>query len=206
MKARFQKTWPEDRMPGEHNDCTVRALMAACDAPYADVHRVLASWGRRPRHGMTLLQIRRQQEILGRKMVEVPIGYGRKPTFAAVLPRLRTGRYLVVKTGHAFAVVDGVVRDGAPVGSRSRIWGVWQIEAPSPKVEVPPLNLRPYVPPADLKPYGLPFAPAPVPPVDTPWIVTRYVELRKAGKLDNAVRLFNNATPKMQELMKLAYN
>jgi len=43
--------------------------------------------------------------------------------------------------------------------------------------------------------------PAPVTNQPVPFIVTQYLQLRREGKLQDAVQLFNNATTKMQALM-----
>jgi hypothetical protein len=48
--------------------------------------------------------------------------------------KLRQGRYLVVVTGHAFAVIDGVIHDQGHNGARKRVLGIWQFE-PSSVVE-----------------------------------------------------------------------
>ena len=105
----------------EHNDCTVRALKVVTGVPYGDAHTLCARIGRRPRKGLSHAQLQ--------ALVTLPHVYGFKVNLVA-MPRctlgyammyMRQGRYIVVKTGHAIACVDGVLHDSGVSGPTSRV-------------------------------------------------------------------------------------
>lgn len=125
----------------ERNDCTVRAVSAACNASYASAHSLLAAAGRKPRRGMYFQQyMANQTELLGCKVTRVATG---RPTLEQALYRyMADGRYIVVKRGHAFAVIDGVVIDTAAVGSRSRVLAIWRVDVPADEDESKRRELR----------------------------------------------------------------
>jgi hypothetical protein len=112
----------------------------------------------------------------------------RRRTLANLLPAIQRGRYIVCKTGHAFAVVDGVVMDCQSLsGPRSRIRTAWRLTRPEPVAPIvaAPVKATVYVQPKQR----------------SPWAVDRYFELRAKGKLDQAARLFNHTTDSVQRMI-----
>lgn len=183
----------------ERNDCTVVAVAAAAEVSYAEAHAFLAANGRKPRRGMYFSQFMAgRTELLGWKVVEehpATLTGGRAyPTLARVAARYRKGRYIAVKRGHAFAIVEGTVVDATRMGGRARVINMWRLEKPEAAV-------APVV--APVVPVIAPVAPvAPAEPM--PWAVKKYFELRAAGNLEAAVQLFNAVTPKVQQLILAA--
>jgi hypothetical protein len=117
----------------EHNDCTVRALKHVVGVPYRDAHAMCARLGRKARKGMTstqLLALIDQPHVYGYKVTRVIL-----PMFCNTLGRammyLHTGRYLIVKTGHAIGCVDGVLYDATLSGPSSRIKMILKFELTS---------------------------------------------------------------------------
>ena len=176
----------ETRFGYERNDCTVHAVAVACNVPYGVAHEYLEQNGRKPKRGMFFYSfMATQKELLGSTVEPLSLSFPR-PTVARTIPLCTKGRYMVRTKGHVFTVVDGEVFDRARTGARSRVHQVWKVE------------------PAQTAPAVVAPVPAPVPATaELPWVVTRYRQLVADGKLDNAARLFKNATPKMQQLMKL---
>ena len=54
-----------------------------------------------------------------------------RPTLASMIRQCREGRYLVIKRGHAFTIIDGVIHDNTAVGARSQVRSIWKFEASS---------------------------------------------------------------------------
>lgn len=89
------------------NDCAVRALAVATGATYAQASLFFNATGRQLKKGTPYSSVELVcEEWLGMKPIksaeEMPLGL-----FAAAA----VGRFMVLKRGHAFAVIDGVVHD-----------------------------------------------------------------------------------------------
>lgn len=126
----------------ERNDCTVRSLSNAADISYHEAHELCARAGRKPRHGFHfqswLTEQARSSEgiVFGRYRVhriELPAGAtwrARNVTLAQFLRDFPRGRFILVKRGHAFAVVEGVALDlsSALCGPRSQVRVVFWLE------------------------------------------------------------------------------
>jgi hypothetical protein len=100
------------RSLNETNDCAVRAVAAATDTHYADVHSLMARNGRKPRRGTPNEISRKVLDILGFKTQEVTPFFKSKTirTLGHEL-KYRQGTYLVWTRGHILAIVDGEVKD-----------------------------------------------------------------------------------------------
>lgn len=110
---------------GEDNDCTVRALSNATGSTYEYAHAHLKRFGRENKVGMKIVPLYNAYKAAGLDLHGV---YGTtrtalvladntedsaaKPgiTLAKLLPTLK-GSYIVIVTGHAFAVKDGKITD-----------------------------------------------------------------------------------------------
>ena len=107
----------------EKNDCSVRALKTAAGVPYADAHAMLAKIGRRARKGVTgsqLLALTNLPHVYGYKVTSIGVPMFRR-TLGSIMPTLRQGRYMIIKTGHAIGCVDGVLHDIGTSGPGSRV-------------------------------------------------------------------------------------
>ena len=112
-----------DEFAQEKGDCSVRALKVAAGVPYVDAHAMLAKIGRRARKGVTgaqLLALTSLPHVYGYKVTSIGVPMFRR-TLGSVMPMLRQGRYMIIKTGHAIGCVDGVLHDTGTSGPGSRV-------------------------------------------------------------------------------------
>lgn len=135
----------------EYNDCAVRALALSTGVTYAKAHGLLKSEGRKDRKGTKLPMVKRSlanlcnestianfQEIVPSTPIIHPVhGYPMNPKFPTLQDTVRkysTGRYLVIATGHALALIDGVVHDKGQIsGPRSRVRNIFRITLAEPE-------------------------------------------------------------------------
>lgn len=118
----------------EHNDCTVVALALAANMHYDETHRLLQDAGRRNRCRWHLFGwLKNNKQFYGTdtvfgdyKAVRVRL---REPsiTLAKFLRDFPRGRFLLHKRGHAFAVIDGQVKNLSS-GARTRITEIFHFE------------------------------------------------------------------------------
>lgn len=112
---------------GERNDCVVRAIASTFGLKYDVAHKFVANeFGREPRKGTygTIPKLSNRSNILGTKYNIIPkenLTYpgsarhqmnGGKPTeitLSMFIEKYPTGKYFVIKKGHAFSIIDGVV-------------------------------------------------------------------------------------------------
>ena len=124
---RFKPANPRPDGMSENNDCVVRALSLAFNLPYVTVHDACAASGRRPRRGMFRSQTDQAIRLLTSKNDASGSTFpyrNHRPTFAQFAAMHPEGRYIVIKRGHAVALIDGVYHDmysSAACGARSRV-------------------------------------------------------------------------------------
>lgn len=111
--------------PKESNDCTVRALANASNIPYKSAHDLLKKHGRKSGCGCNSDVWHKAYTEAGFKLlglygttartrhISKKIGVSPKSgiSIGRLLPSLGNGRYIVVITGHALAIVDGNIID-----------------------------------------------------------------------------------------------
>ena len=88
----------------ERRDCTVRATAACLNIPYTEAQARLSALGRKKNCGVVFERV---AEALG---LELCPEFSCR-TLKSILPEMTQGRFIVRKSGHTFAVVDGVVID-----------------------------------------------------------------------------------------------
>jgi hypothetical protein len=138
----------------ETNDCSVRALSLSTGVSYTKAHDLLKTEGRRDRKGSKLPMIKNslhslivdhvivdfQELVPSAVMTENNRFYGtspRRPTLQSIVDKYPTGRYLIIVTGHALAMIDGVIHDKGEVsGPRTRVRNVFRITLPVPAADV----------------------------------------------------------------------
>jgi len=121
MTTKFKQVNPRT-IPTESNDCVVRAMAVALDKHYEDVHTVCGMVGRKPRQGMTVAKIE-EAVYLSTQNPESKFTWVMKydrPTFAQFARGNPTGRFIVVRRGHAVALINGVWHDAYKTGCGSR--------------------------------------------------------------------------------------
>lgn len=119
----------------ETDDCAVRALMVAAGLPYANAHAILKAAGRQDRKDTYARTMDKAVRALDG--ISVPIRVRRNRNGYLLYPTLtqwlrvevnRLGRWVILRDGHFFGVVDGVVLDWARgTGPRTRVRLAWRL-------------------------------------------------------------------------------
>jgi hypothetical protein len=118
----------------ERNDCVVRALANATGLTYEDAHDLVKWHGRR--NGKATY---RTDELLdslfpGMRIFSIkafrhdPLMMACPTTLGQFIIRHPTGRFVCLKRGHAFAVVNGVVLDRQAIGKATKLTYATEIE------------------------------------------------------------------------------
>lgn len=124
------KPLPESVLEGmkrhkEKSDCTVKALALAYGTSYDWAHAVLKAYGRQRGKGLYTHQVFPQ--VFKDMEIKHKIGpYTRKERISLkkFCEKHPKGRYVVCSSGHAMAVVDGVVYDWGDKPRRLVVWAV----------------------------------------------------------------------------------
>lgn len=114
----------------ETNDCSVRATTIALNKPYKEVHSTFLKHGRRWGKGVTFITLTAVLKDLTKDKVKmVASDVVKRESLARFIKTHPKGRYVVVKRGHAFAVIDGVAHDAheSGCGSRSIVKYAYQV-------------------------------------------------------------------------------
>jgi hypothetical protein len=106
---------------GDINDCMVRAYAVTKNIPLVEARALFAAHGRRPGHGTSW--------AIAVAVLGTPSLPPRVTTLQLLmtLGYFRTGRYIVITSSHAMAVVDGVIHNWLPA-KKSRIVKFWRIK------------------------------------------------------------------------------
>lgn len=120
----------------ERNDCTVTAFTIVSDRSYMQCHEVMRRVaGRRTRMAISdkkfLPKVHAVAQSLGIKMVYCK-GSG---TLQKFLSDHQVGTYFVKRSGHVFAIRDGIVFDRREQSPLCRILFAWRIVEPETGVE-----------------------------------------------------------------------
>lgn len=99
----------------EQNDCSVRATSIALSKPYKSVHKTFLKHGRKWGKGVTIITLMATlRDITGDDLKIVASDVVRKQSLSTFIKENPKGRYVIVKSRHAFAVIDGVAYDAHP--------------------------------------------------------------------------------------------
>lgn len=114
---------------GESNDCVVRALSLAFNKPYTEVHAVCQRAGRVKGRGMNVPMINKAiAELTGQPDAQLQ-RMQRAQTFTTFARDHKVGNYVVIKHGHAIALIDGVFHDAGSVGQpRAIVKSVFRVK------------------------------------------------------------------------------
>lgn len=119
---------------GDRNDCVVRAMSLVANVPYAEVAALALKHGRKPGKGTSHATQAAMARDLGMAQV-LDCYWGRfrslRPTLASFMRSNPFGHFYVVRRGHAFVVIDGVVHDwsASDTGARSRVILAYEVKA-----------------------------------------------------------------------------
>lgn len=128
-------------MQGEANDCTVRALSNASGMPYGEAHRALQRHGRVTGKGAPCTVWHRAYIKAGLSLVGAfGVTQGTKAlqriykitpkkgtTLATIMPSLSKGKFIVIITSHALAVVDGCLIDSHSSSGNKSVIAVYKV-------------------------------------------------------------------------------
>ncbi|MEK6885120.1 MAG: hypothetical protein AABY22_36150 [Nanoarchaeota archaeon] len=107
----------------EYNDCAVRALSLAANIEYAKVHSAFQLAGRKDKHKVRCDKIiSKVANLLGINIKLIK----RSGSAAKLIKQYPKGRIFVLKSKHAFTIIDGVAHDLQ--GDLSRIKRAWLIQ------------------------------------------------------------------------------
>jgi hypothetical protein len=130
-------------VPRETNDCTVRALAAAANIPYAQAHATMAKHGRKFGDGtFHETQIKAYEEhggklraIFGntkgarfRANVVKNVPHVDGITLGTLIENIPMGRFVCIMRGHAFAIVDRKLADGGALKAGTRIQAIYRFD------------------------------------------------------------------------------
>lgn len=108
----------------ETNDCSVRAFAVAADTTYRKSHALHAFCGRVDRKGTLWTVSDKVAAMLGMEPVKV-----QRQTLQTFITMNPKGSFWVARSGHAFAVVNGIVYDWQHgTGPRSRVIKVFKLK------------------------------------------------------------------------------
>lgn len=98
------------KRPGQHSDCSVRALAIVSGLPYDTVYDILAAAGRKPCDGFdSPAWIKKHRgRVLGGRFKVVSVRGLTPLTFGRLHPK---GRFILETENHMWALVDGKHRD-----------------------------------------------------------------------------------------------
>ena len=114
---------------GETNDCAVRALSLAFNKPYEEIHELCAKIGRPKGRGMKWGEIDLAIGHLTGNMINKMQRLPRAQTFTTFARDHKVGNYVVIKRGHAVALIDGVFHDAGSIGEpRAIVKAVFKVK------------------------------------------------------------------------------
>lgn len=119
-------TYAAVRPDWDRNDCSVRALATAAGVNYETASAAFSASGRRLRKGT---EVSLSEELYESKLGMRRIGLAEGLRLEAFLEVARTGRFVLHRKNHAFAVVDGVVHDweGTKTRESTVLLRVWKV-------------------------------------------------------------------------------
>lgn len=108
----------------EHNDCTVKAVAKAAGKTYEWGHMVMKTYCKRRNRGRayTSTYVPLALDKLGITHKVGPYTRENKITLKKFCEKHPVGRYIVATSGHAIAIVDGVVYDWGDKPLRRVYW------------------------------------------------------------------------------------
>ena len=117
----------------DRNNCALNAMSIVLNKPYYDVYRTFKDHGRVTGKGSSIRMITTALNILKQGSPEKAINNWQMPTklklslakFAKQYPK---GKYYVIKSNHALALIDGVWYDNQEPNPRSYVKWFFKVE------------------------------------------------------------------------------
>ena len=117
----------KSRRPRQRNCCTVICTAIAFNMSYDAAFDLLQIHGRQNNKGIRYYDFLRQYPESARKISangRIDADY---LSIAQWLPRLESGKFVVMIDCHVFAVINGVIHDTVPVDWNSKVYHVYQV-------------------------------------------------------------------------------
>jgi hypothetical protein len=110
----------------DRNNCALNAMSIVLAKPYYDVYRTFKDHGRVPGKGSSIRMITTALNVLKQGSPEKAINNWQMPTkikmsLAKFAKQYPTGKYYVIKSRHALALIDGVWYDNQVPNPRSYV-------------------------------------------------------------------------------------
>lgn len=109
----------------EKNDCTVRAFSIISGIDYTTTHSICAEYGRKDGKGFS--NFLKSVQSIGKKLGVNLKSVKRSGTLNKLIETYPIGSLLVLVRGHAFAVVDGIVKDTGEQSGNRHVHGAWLV-------------------------------------------------------------------------------
>ena len=107
----------------EYSDCTIRALALCANIKYDVAHKVGKDAGRKNRCRFSTVKLIKEAKKNGLKFFQCVRS---SVTISKFIQRNPKGRFYCRRSGHAFALVDGVILDTTPNSAYQRITHAWE--------------------------------------------------------------------------------
>jgi len=108
----------------DDNNCTIRAFAIAYCMPYKDAYYMGELAGRPHGKGYWMHKIMDKAKEFGYDSIEMDYN----GTLSGFLKNYGKGRYICVRRGHAFAIIDGKIHDTLINGSNSKLIHVYDVQ------------------------------------------------------------------------------
>jgi hypothetical protein len=108
----------------DKDNCTIRAFALGFGMPYKDAHYMGEIAGRNHGEGFWMHKIMNKAREFGYEFCE----YKAEMTLKKFLDTYPLGRYICVRSGHAFAVIDGKVYDEITNAPNCKIYRIFRIK------------------------------------------------------------------------------
>jgi len=109
----------------DNDNCTIRAFAIAFGMPYKDAYKMGELSGRPHGKGYWMYKIMDKAREFGYNSIELN-GYG---TLGQFLKKNITGRFICVRRGHAFAVINGKIYDTIKNASQCKLIRVFKVDS-----------------------------------------------------------------------------
>ena len=109
----------------DSNSCTVRSFAIAYGIPYEEAFKIAEEAGRCKNEGWWMYKIMTQANKKGYSSVWIDGG----ATIYQFRHTHNEGRYICVRDGHAFALIDGRIYDVIRNPANCRITEAWRVES-----------------------------------------------------------------------------
>ena len=109
----------------DDNNCTIRAFAIAFEMPYKDSYYMGELAGRPHGEGYWMYKIMDKAKEFGYSSIELNF----KGTLGQFLKKNNTGRFICVRKGHAFALINGKIYDNIANPSQCKLIRVFRVES-----------------------------------------------------------------------------